>query len=234
MSRYLLGAFLCFATSAFGTDTYITMGSPTYLTESISASLTGTAGNALTNVNSLGVMLFSPSTGWELSGTITTNLPATPDGSTFSNPLDLDFVGSLTCLSSLGCGGVTASFTFNAGLSSFNSTLPYSVAIMGSSSITNGSSDVFYNGDFAYTTPTVGAVGNYNFTNSGTALFTNAGISETWGITVAGKSVASGGVITFSDPGLMFGSNSLPEPATFGLLGAGLGGLILAYRRRRS
>jgi hypothetical protein len=76
-------------------------------------------------------------------------------------------------------------------------------------------------------------VGSYNFTNSGTAVFGNSSsISETWGITVTGKSIAEGSSITFSDPGLMFGS--VPEPATFSLMGAGLGGLIWAYRRRRS
>jgi hypothetical protein len=230
MSRFWLGAVLCFATSAFGTNTF---APNTYETESISATLPSTEGNSVSDTKSLAVSLNNGA--WLLSGTVTTNLPATPDGSIFSDPLDLDFVGSLTCISFAGCSGVTASFTFSAALSSFYSTLPYSVAVVGSSNMTNtSSSDVFYSGDFSFTTPTVGGVGSYNFTNSGTAVFGNSSsISETWGITVTGKSIAEGSSITFSDPGLLLG-NSSPEPATFGLLSAGLGGLIWAYRKRRS
>jgi hypothetical protein len=222
MSRYWLGAFLCFATSAFGTNIY--------QTESISAALPGTIGDSGTDTNALTVALATPS--WQLTGTITTNLSATPVGTTFSNPLDLDFSGTLTCVSVTGCVGISATFTFDATFDSFFSQLPYSNNVMGTSDLTNSASfsQVHYSGDFATSTPTVGAMGNYNFSNSGTAVFTNGGIAETWGVQVTGSGIGFGSHVTFSDPGLMFGS--VPEPATFGLLGAGLGGLILAYRRR--
>jgi hypothetical protein len=148
--------------------------------------------------------------------------------------LDLDFSGSLTCIAVGGCGAgtINAGFTFTATFDSFFASLPYSINVMGTSDMTNASSKVIYTGDFDFTTTTVGPMGNYDFTHSGTALFTNQTISQSWGVQVTGPT-ADGGVITFSDPGLLLG-NSTPEPATFGLLGAGLGGLILAYRKRRS